>query len=474
MDDILNGYERIHRQITDRSQGHVFRFWDQLDDEQRKGLLEELDALDLDEVDRLAKEHLGQEEEASMPYLEPAPYIRLPRTEAELEEHREAQRVGEAALREGRVAAAVVAGGQGTRLGYDGPKGCYPIGPVSGKSLFQLFAEKILAARRRYEAPVSWYVMTSRDNDAVTREFFEANRFFGLPPEDVFFFQQGQMPALDAKGRLLMSSPHTLAMSPDGHGGIIRALKRRGALDDMARRGVKYISHFQVDNVLVPPVDPLFVGFHIERSSQMSSRMVKKRSPEERVGHFCLVDGKLQVVEYSDMPGELAEKRRPNGELVFDAGNIAVHVYDVEFVDQLNQRGYELPFHRAWKKVPYVNELSHRIRPGHPNANKFEMFVFDALPAAERTIVLEAAREEIFSPVKNARGEDSVPSARDDLMRQAARWARAAGVDIDVDETGRPRHKLEVSPLFALDPAMFAQSAAERGITRIDRDTYLA
>ena len=474
MPDILSSYERLRRRVVEEGQEHVFRFWDQLDDARRRELLTELDSLDFDEVSRLVKQHIlsagGQE--VALPHLEPAPYIRLPQTEAEQRRHREAWSVGLETVRKGLVAAFLVAGGQGTRLGYDGPKGSFPIGPVSGKTLFQLFAEKITASRRRAGAGIPWYIMTSRDNDEVTREFFRQHHFFGLPNEDVFFLRQGMMPAVDQEGRLLMDSPSALALGPDGHGGAVRAMKRSGALDDMRRRGIRYISHFQVDNVLVQPIDPEFIGFHVQSGSQMSSRMVKKRSADERVGHFCLVDGRLRVVEYSDMPAELSEEKQPNGELVFNAGNVAIHLYDVDFVERLNQQGFELPFHRAWKKVPFVNDLSHRIRPRQPNANKFEMFIFDALPAAQKTLVLEAAREECFSPVKNARGEDSVESAQQDMMRQATRWIHAAGIDVEVDPAGVPKHRLEVSPLFALDAEMLKTRVAAGDLKKITANTH--
>jgi len=471
---ISDAYDRIRQLVTQRNQEHVFRFWDQLDDDQRRHLLMELDSLDFDEVARLSRQHLkNREDEQQIPDIQPAPYIRLPRTDEQRRRRAEARELGEEVIRRNLVAAFLVAGGQGTRLGYDGPKGCFPIGPVSGKTLFQLFAEKILATRKRYEAAIPWYIMTSRDNDEVTKKFFQDHGHFGLPAEDVFFLQQGLMPALDNDGRLLMAGPGRLALSPDGHGGAIRALKRSGALEDMARRGVKYISHFQVDNVLAQPVDPVFIGFHVQTGSQMSSIMVRKRSPDERVGHFGLVGGKLTVIEYSDMPEELTEKTGPDRELVFNAGSIAIHICNVDFVERLNQQGYELPFHRAWKKVPFVNELSHIIRPRHPNANKFEMFIFDALPAAETTMVLEAAREESFSPVKNARGQDSAATGRNDMMRQAARWVREAGVDVQVDQTGLPAHRLEISPLFALDNEEFAERIAGRTTDFLNQDTYI-
>lgn len=473
VESIADRMQRLRQVCREQGQEHVFNFWDQLNDAQRENLLDELDSLDFEEVSRLIQQHVKtQDHEVELPHLEPAPYIRLPETKAETEEHAQAHTHGEALIRQGQVAAFLVAGGQGTRLGYDGPKGCFPIGQISRKTLFQLFAEKLLAARRQYAANIPWYIMTSRDNDEVTRHFFREHDYFGLPREDIIFFRQGMMPVVDQNGRLLMDSPSALALAPDGHGGAIRALKRSGSLDDMRKRGVRYISHFQVDNVLVPPVDPLFVGFHEQTGSQMSSRMVRKRSPDERVGHFCLVDGRLRVIEYSDMPADLAQQRRGDGDLLFNAGSIAIHIYDVDFVEQLNQRGYELPFHRAWKKVPYVNELSHRIRPRQPNANKFEMFVFDALPAARRTMVLEGAREEIFSPVKNAQGEDSVETAQRDMMRQAARWIKAAGIQIETNDEGVPTLRIEISPLFALNQQMFVNRMHDSQLRSISRDTY--
>ncbi|MBN2584674.1 MAG: UDPGP type 1 family protein [Planctomycetes bacterium] len=473
MASILESESRLRKIVDSQGQQHVFRFWDQLSGPQREQLLSELDALDFEEVSRLIQQHIkGNEAEHAVSHPEPSPYIRQPQTDAERQRHREAYECGVQAVREGRAAAFLVAGGQGTRLGYDGPKGCFPIGPISNKTLFQLFAEKILATCRRYDAVVPWYIMTSRDNDEITRRFFEEHDYFGLSRDNIVFFRQGMMPAVDQDGRLLMDSPYSLALTPDGHGGAIRALKRSGALDDMTRRGVAYISHFQVDNVLVQPIDPVFIGFHVQTGSQMSSRMVKKRSPDERVGNFCLVDGRLHVIEYSDMPADLAERRRPDGSLYFEAGNVAIHIYDVDFVSQLNQHGYELPFHRAWKKVPFVNDLSHRIRPRQPNANKFEMFVFDALPAAKKTMILEGARESVFSPVKNARGEDSIDTAQGDMMAEVARWLKAAGMDVATDSKGLPPLKLEVSPLFALDEEGFVDRARERNVQAVTENTY--
>lgn len=455
-------------------QSHVFRFWDTLDEPARRRLLDEVAAVDFGELQALVEELvLGGRAYELPPGLEPAPYIALPRTEAERAQRARLRVAGEDALRAGTVAALTVAGGQGTRLGYDGPKGAFPVGPVSGKPLFQIFAEGILAARQAYAADIPWYVMTSRTNNRATRDFFEAHGYFDLPPGDVMFFTQGMMPAVDFDGRLLLADTDRLAWSPDGHGGTLRALARTGMLADMAARGIEHISYFQVDNPLVPPVDPVFVGAHVDAASDMSSKMARKRDPEEKLGHFCLAGGRLHVVEYSDMPQALKEARDPEGRLRFEAGSIAIHVLARAFVERLTAgpRG-SLPFHRAEKKVPYVDAGGTRHEPSEPSGVKFETFIFDALPRAQRPVILEIDRAEEFSPVKNARGQDSPATARCDIVRRAARRLDAAGVTVP-RERGEPAHAVELSPVVARDLETLCAEVARRGLREVTGDLYL-
>jgi len=444
-------------------QGQVFAFWDRLDAPGRARLLEEAGEIDLDEVARLNAALLaGGAAALDLDGLEPAPYEALPEHGGNADAWARARIVGEAALRAGRVALFTVAGGQGTRLGYDGPKGTFPVTPVRAKPLFQVFAEKIRAAGRRYGRPLHWFVMTSHQNHAATEAYFAAHGHFGLDPARVHLFRQGRMPAVDFQGRILLEGPGALALSPDGHGGSLRALARSGALDLMAREGIDTVSYFQVDNPLVRCVDPAFIGWHLAGGSEMSSKMVPKAYPEEKLGHFCLRGGRLVVIEYSDLPLERQRETGKDGRLRYRAGSIAIHVLDRDFVRRVTDpgSGSALPFHRADKKIAVIDAAGRPVRPEKPNGVKFELFVFDALPFARRPLVIETRREDDFSPVKNAEGVDSPRTCREDQLRQFGRWLAASGAVVPRDPTGLPEAALEVSPLFGYDEPSFAESWA--------------
>ncbi|HEX6984483.1 MAG TPA: UDPGP type 1 family protein, partial [Planctomycetaceae bacterium] len=343
----------------------------------------------------------------------PADLVRQPRTRHEADEWHRAAQFGEGMLSAGKVGAIVVAGGQGTRLGFEKPKGTFHIGPVSGASLFQVLAEQVLARGRRAGRDVPYYVMTSDATHHHTEEFFRLHHYFGLDPEDVFFFRQGNMPALDAEtGRLLLAEKGSLALSPDGHGGILAALKKSGALDDMARRGVEYLHYHQVDNPTAIVCDPALLGWHALRASEITTKVVAKVSPAEKMGVVCDVGGKTQIIEYSDLPDELADKRDADGNPVFWAGNTAIHVLSRTFLERLCDGAHDLPFHVAYKKVPFVDPHGSAVEPATPNAYKFERFIFDALPLAATALVVEADRAREFNPVKNAEGADSPATAK--------------------------------------------------------------
>jgi UDP-N-acetylglucosamine/UDP-N-acetylgalactosamine diphosphorylase len=456
-------------------QEHVFRFWNDLPADGRRKLLEQVAELDFEELSALVSEHITHRRPVELPAdLGPAPFVPLPRTDEARAERRRMHERGEELLRAGKVAAFVVAGGQGTRLGFDGPKGTFPVGPVSRRTLFQVFAEAILAARRAYGVPIPWYIMTSRANDRQTRDFFEAHNFFNLPRGDVKFFTQGRMPAVDLAGKLILAAKDELAWNPDGHGGSIRALARSGMLTDMAARGVEHISYFQVDNPLVPPIDPVFLGNHAETGSEMSSKMARKRDPLERVGAFCVSHGRLYVIEYSDLPSVLAHQQNPDGTLRFEAGSIAIHILARRFVERLSEgKRFGLPFHRAEKQIPCIDEAGRPVSPAEPNGIKFETFVFDALPLAQRTMILEIDRACEFSPVKNPDGEDSIVTAHRDMVRLAARWFEEAGVRLPRDAAGEPQVKVEISALAARNVEELRALVAQRRLRRIDSDLYL-
>lgn len=455
------GYEGARRRLEAVGQGHVLRFWGELSEASRRKLVEQVSGLEVESVPRWVEEYVrNKPAPAASGKIEPAPYYPAdPRSPARPWDRERYRAAGEALLRAGKVAAFTVAGGQGSRLGFEGPKGMYPAGAVTGKPLFQIFAEGLLAAGRKYGRPVPWYIMTSPLNHGATVAFFEGQRFFGLGRGDVSFFPQGVMPSLEmASGRMLLAARDEVATNPDGHGGSIKALHHSRSLDDIRRRGVEHISYFQVDNPIVRVVDPVFLGLHAaapDSSGEMSSKMIPKAYAGEKMGVFVTTGGRTAVIEYSDLPKELAEQRERGGGggLRFIAGSIAVHVMSVEFVTRLNtDRSFELPFHRAEKKVAHVDlETGKLVEPREANAVKLERFVFDALPLCRSSVVYETERVEEFAPIKNATGVDSAESSRRIQTQRAARWLERAGVRAPVRE-GEPDCTLEISPLTALGP----------------------
>jgi UDP-N-acetylglucosamine/UDP-N-acetylgalactosamine diphosphorylase len=434
-------------------QGHLLRALDRLDGSGRARLQREIDGLDLDLVSRLVETYVRRSSAAEdFSGLEPPEAIVLPRSPDDDARDAAARAVGERRLRAGKVAVVLLAGGQGTRLGFDGPKGDFPVGPVTERTLFQIHAAKVAAIRTRYGCTLPFCVMTSPATDGATREIFERAKHFGLPSDSVRFFVQGTLPAVDrGTGEILLDRPDGLSLSPDGHGGLLRALRNEGVLDELVAGGITTLITFQVDNPLLRLADPVYVGHHAQSGSEMSSLVVRKSGPAERMGVLATRAGATQLVEYSDLPHELAELRDKSGELVFWAGNIAVHCLELSFVDRLTSGGLELPYHQAVKKVAHVDEAGTRIDPAEPNAVKFEAFIFDALPMAERTMALEVAREEQFSPIKNAEGDDSPATCRRDLTRLAARWLERAGTTVPRTADGEPAFPIEIDPRRALD-----------------------
>jgi UDP-N-acetylglucosamine/UDP-N-acetylgalactosamine diphosphorylase len=451
MDDLLEP-------LRQAGQDHLIDALLRLDAPARDGLAGQIRALDLGALDRMIHDLVLADEAPDVPLdIEPPDVVGLARGDGDRARDRHARLVGEEVLAEGRVAAVLVAGGQGTRLGFEGPKGAYPFGPVTGCTLFAHHAAKIAAVRDRYRCELPWYVMTSQQNDAATREVFDRADWFGLPHDSVRLFTQGTLPAVDRRtGRILLDAPDRLALSPDGHGGVFNALRRQGLLDEMRERGITTLFTFQVDNPLVRVARPELLGHHTIGGSEMTNVVVRKRHPAERMGIVARCRNRTILVEYSDLPDHLAEARDAAGDLVFWAGSIAVHCIQLELAERVTEDGAGLPYHRAIKRVPHVDAEGRPVTPDEPNAVKFESFIFDALPRAERVMSVEAAREDEFSPIKNADGDDSPATARDDLNRLYARWLADCGVAVPCDGEGAPVVDIEIDPRYALDPAELA------------------
>lgn len=455
----MNLAPELRAAIEKAGQSHLLNYSSEL-------LAEQLRAVDWEALPELISTYVTKKVQVSLPEdLQPAPYFPLvPRNEEEREKKSRAEALGIEILKSGKAACLTVAGGQGTRLGFDAPKGTFPIGPVSGRTLFEYFAQSIARAEEKFGAPIRWYVMTSALNREATEKFFRERNNLGLREDQVFFFTQGTMPAIGYDGKLLMSSPDSLALSPDGHGGTLLALRKSGALEQMKKDGVEYISYFQVDNPLVPVVNPLFIGMHALENAEMSAIMLAKTNAFEKLGNFCVSNGRLEIIEYSDLPAELAESVNPDGTLRFISGSPAIHVISRSFVEKLTASGrLDLPWHRADKKIPCIAEP----KPEKPNGVKLESFIFDALALAEKTLVLEGDRTEMFAPTKNPTGVDSVESCREMLIARDLRRLRAAGVTVGENV------KVELSPRRVFDDADAVLLAAEKGVAEIPGNTEI-
>jgi UDP-N-acetylglucosamine/UDP-N-acetylgalactosamine diphosphorylase len=462
---------QLDERLQPHGQNHLLRFWDDLSPAERDVLVQQIEGINFGQIAQLYEQArstgASDSHAASASRAEPPPAIRL--AEQQGAAAAEARTRGEQALRGNKLGVVLVAGGQGSRLGFDHPKGLFPIGPVSNACLFQILFEKLLAVRRRYAADIPLYLMTSPATHEETLAALGKHRFFGLRAADVFVFCQGTMPAVDAEtGRLLLEDKGRLFLSPDGHGGKLRALARSGALDDIRRRGTEQLFYMQVDNPLVEVCDPLFIGYHLAAAAEVSTQVVAKHNPRDRVGNVVSIDGQVQIIEYSDLPDDVAEQRSPDGSLKLWAGNIAVHVFDVAFLERMSGGGGRLPFHFARKKVSCIDDEGKLAEPAEPNAIKFEQFIFDLLPAARRALVVEVDEHAVFGPVKNASGaeRDTPETVRRQMIELYRSWLASAGVVVDEGIA------VEISPLFALDAGEVAKKVAP-GL-RVTADRYFS
>lgn len=453
------------------SQSQVLRWWPDLTPAEQAALAAQLEAIDLEWVTRqhgLTSIAAGETPaERSRRAVPPVDLVRLPASAADEAVWAAARVAGERLLQAGRVGVILVAGGEATRLGYRYPKGMYPIGPVSGKTLYQLLAEQVQARAIRAGTGIPYYVMTSGATHAATIDYFRENEFLGLDPSDVHFFQQGTLPAVDkATGKLLLADKHRLSMNPDGHGGLLAALSAAGLLDDMRRRGIDFLFYHQVDNPLVAVCDPAFLGFHALRDSEVSTKVVSKLSAEEKMGVALAIDGRTEIIEYSDLPPAVARQKDDQGNLKFWAGSTAIHVFSRSFFDRLAAEGVELPVHRAIKKVPHLDDTGRLVEPATENAFKFERFIFDLLPIAKRALIVEALRDDEFCPLKNSTGDFSPAHVQHSLIGRDTRRLQAAGIEVP------PALPVEISPLYALDPAELADRIDSR--MTCDKPLYLS
>lgn len=455
--------EEILNLLQAHGQLHIINHYHQLNKEKRKTFLAHLQELNLLLGFELYKKFSAPESPPSRPNIRPAPIITQESLKKDEKKVKEARFLGENLLRGQKVAVLIVAGGQGTRLGFEGPKGIFPITPIKKKSLFQLFCEKIKGLSLKYDVQIPLLIMTSPENHNQTINFFKNHNFFGLTQGNVHFFPQGMLPTFTPEGSLLLQDDTHLLANPDGHGGSLKALWEASLLRYLKERGFTELFYGQVDNPLVKIADPLFLGLHKMEGAEISTKVVRRRDLKEKVGIYGLLDGRPAIIEYSDFLPADYEAVDEKGNIRYWAGNTAMHVISLRFIERLNQYGFALPYHRAIKEVyGYGAEEKFIKRPGW----KFETFVFDALPLAQKSCALEIIREEEFSPVKNKEGADSPATACAALNSLYRRWLAEAGAEVASEI------QIEISPLFALEKEDLLTRLKGKKLI-LKEDTYL-
>lgn len=454
-------FKELRNRYDKAEQRQCLAFWDKLSSQEKAALFEQLSAIDPEEINKIVRK-TREEVEHKKDELAPLPKdVCATLIDCEEETRKEWYEAGLKLISENKTAVVVLAGGQGTRLGSSDPKGCFDIGLPSHKSLFQLQAERILKAQRlanKYakkedeSAVIPWYIMTSGPTRVATESFFDQNTYFGLDKSNVAFFDQGTLPCVDNDDKIILETTSKVALAPDGNGGIYKALITGGSLEDMERRGVEHLQVYCVDNCLAKVADPTFFGWAAGKDLDIATKVVRKRDPAESVGLVMLRNGKPDVVEYSEIDKAVTEEKESSGLLKYRTANIVQHYYSYRFLVGAPRWAANLTHHVAKKKIPSTDlESGEQIKPEFPNGIKMEQFVFDVFPLIplEKFGCLEVAREDEFSPLKNAKGEDSAESSRKDLLQQGARWITAAG-GFSVDDGSRHgKDGVEVSPLIS-------------------------
>lgn len=444
--------KRSIQRIFKYHQEHILHFWDELSEQEQKHLLEIAGAINFRKIQKYYKIAKTENKPINFSLLEPSDYVK------QNDERREKfYQLGSEALKSGKVAFLTVAGGQASRLGFDLPKGCFRISPITQKSLFQIFAEKILFYSNLYNQPLKWFIMTSIDNFKTTVDFFSQNNYFNLDKKNVFFFKQGINPTVTSEsGDLILKNKSELFMNPNGHGGILGALTSQGYISQMEHLGIEYLSYFQVDNPLINMADPYFIGCHIDENSNISTKVIRKEFAEEKLGiamQECK-STKRKIVEYSDIPEKIMKQQDENGNLLFNMGSTGIHIFSVSFIKKASSK---LPIHIANKEMTLPN-ISNSDNPEKKiSVLKFETFVFDTIPLAKKAIFFETSRNEEFFPLKNKTGTDSIETCIDGQINLYRSWLKDLGCK-DIDKIER----CEISPLFAPDRASFLEIANKK------------
>ena len=400
-------YEAAQEKLKKYGQEHLLKGYEKLTQDKKDKLLDQILTIDFSQIEGLYKE-INKKLDYKEAKIEPIQYT--DKSKLSKEEYSKYENIGIEYIKNNKLAVVTMAGGQGTRLGHNGPKGTYDLGLDSHKSIFEILCDTLKRAKDKYGVYTSWYIMTSNDNNKATTAFFEKNNYFGYPKEKVMFFKQGELPMIDTNGKVLIGEDGLIKLAADGHGGIFYSMRNDGVIYDMKSKGIEWVFIGGVDNVLVNMVDPVLVGLAVDKKVKAAGKSVVKAYPTEKVGAFCKRNGRPSVVEYSEISEEMANDRNEDGELKYAESHILCNLFSLEAIEEVSKD--QLPYHSAFKKAKYIDENGDLVTSDKPNAYKFEAFLFDAFEKLDDMAILRVKREDEFAPVKNAEGVDSPETAR--------------------------------------------------------------
>ena len=398
-----NKFQKVEKILKENGQEELLDY----NIDYKEELLDEILQVNFEQINTLYGK-TKENEKIENVKLEPINYVEKDKLSEE--EKKNYEIIGSQIIKNNQYAVVTMAGGQGTRLGHNAPKGTFDFGLENHKSLFEVLCDNLKKAYNKFNVYVQWYIMTSEENNDATIEFFEKNNYFNYPKEKIIFFKQGELPILDMRGKLLLNKEGLLNEASDGHGGIFTSMRKNGVIEDMKKKGIKWVFVGPVENVLVKMVDEMFIGICEKKNVLAGGKSIIKAYPEEKVGIFCKNQGKPKVIEYSEMSKEMTEKRNEHGELEYGESHINNNLFHISIIDEVSKD--KLPYHTAYKKIDYLGKDGKIVKPKEPNAYKFESFIFDAFEQLDDMVIVRVKREDEYAPVKNMTGKDTPETAK--------------------------------------------------------------
>ena len=399
--------ENLIENLKIYGQTRTLKILENVDKETRKKIIEELHDIYFIQFKELYN-NIKEEAEVNVGELKPIKSLnpdKITKEEKEMYEN-----VGADILRNNKFAVVTMSGGQGTRLGYKGPKGTFKIDvEPQAKYLFEIIVDTLQRANKKYNVTIPWYIMTSNENNDEIVKFMEEHNYFGYDKEYIGFFEQGELPLITEDGQILLDENYNIKKASDGNGSIFKSMYIKGVLEDMKTKGIEWVYIGSIDNVLLKMVDTLLMGVAIKEGSEIATRSIFKNCPTERIGSLCIQDGKVKVIEYSELPQDMIEAKDEDGEILFGESHVMCNLFSIKALEKISLQN--LQYHKAHKKYSYLDENGKLVEPEEPNAYKFEYFIFDSFEFFNQISIVRGKREEDFAPVKNKEGVDSPATA---------------------------------------------------------------